>query len=79
MGRDSDTTLKRVVTTGVPVMVQRKQIRLATMRLWVRSLTLLSGLRIQCCHELWPKSHVAQNWCCYGYSVGQQLYLQFDL
>ena len=29
------------------------------MRLWVRSLTLLSGLRIQRCYELWCKS---QTW-----------------
>ena len=24
-----------------------------SMRMWVRSLVLLSVLRIQCCHELW--------------------------
>ena len=30
-------------------MVQRKQIQLGTMRLWVRSLALLSGLRIWRC------------------------------
>ena len=34
-------------------MVQQKQIRLGTMRLRVGSLTLLSGLRIWRCHELW--------------------------
>ena len=34
-------------------MVQCKQIRLGTMRLWVRSLASLSGLRIRCCRELW--------------------------
>ena len=34
-------------------MVQWKQIRLGTMRLRVRSLALLSGLRIQYCCELW--------------------------
>ena len=38
---------------GVPVLVQRKQIQLGTMRLWVRSLASLSGLRIRCCCELW--------------------------
>ena len=27
--------------------------RLASMRTWVRSLALLSGLGIRCCHELW--------------------------
>ena len=34
-------------------MVQWKQIQLGTMRLWVRSLTSLRGLRIWCCRELW--------------------------
>ena len=38
---------------GVSVVVQWKRIRLGTMRLQVRSLALLSGLRIQHCHELW--------------------------
>ena len=33
-------------------MVQQKQIPLETMRLWVRSLALLSGLRIRCHCEL---------------------------
>ena len=37
----------------VPIVVQQKQIRLENMRLWVRSLALLSGLRIWHCHELW--------------------------
>ena len=34
-------------------MVQRKGIRLGTMRLWVRSLALLSELKIWHCRELW--------------------------
>ena len=42
---------------GVPVMVQ-KQILLETMRLRVRTLSLLSGLRIQHCHELWCRSQM---------------------
>ena len=37
----------------VPVLVQQKRIRLGTMRLQVRSLALLSGLRIQHYCELW--------------------------
>ena len=41
---------------GVPIMAQQKQIRLGTMRLWVRSLAWLSGLRIRCCRELWYRS-----------------------
>uniref|UniRef100_A0A8D0SFA3 Sulfotransferase n=1 Tax=Sus scrofa TaxID=9823 RepID=A0A8D0SFA3_PIG len=32
------------------------RIRLGTRRLWVRCLALLSGLRIQRCHELWCRS-----------------------
>ena len=34
---------------GVPVVAQQKHIRLAAMRLRVRSLASLSGLRIRCC------------------------------
>ena len=34
-------------------MAQQKQIQLGTTRLWVRSLALLSELRIQHCRELW--------------------------
>ena len=46
-------------------MVQLKQIRLGTMTCWVQSLTLLCGLRIWHCYELWCRlqtrlrSHVA--------------------
>ena len=38
---------------GGPVVAQQKQIRIGTMRLQVRSLALLSGLRIRRCCELW--------------------------
>ena len=34
-------------------MVQQKQIQLGTMKLQVRTLALLRGLRIWRCHELW--------------------------
>ena len=34
-------------------MAQRKRIQLASMRTWVRSLALLSGLRLRRCRELW--------------------------
>ena len=37
---------------GVPVVVKGKPIWLGTIRFQVQSLTLLSGLRIQHCHEL---------------------------
>ena len=39
--------------TGVPIVVQWKRIQLASMSMWVQSLALLSGLRIQHCCELW--------------------------
>ena len=35
----------------------RVKTRLVSMRMRVRSLALLSGLRIRCCHELWHRSH----------------------
>ena len=41
----------REVIKGVPVVVQGKRIQLGTMRMWVQSLALLSGLRIQRCLE----------------------------
>ena len=43
----------KLVFFGVPVVAQQKWILLASMRTQVRSLALLSGLRIQHCHELW--------------------------
>ena len=45
--------------TGVPIVVQWKQIRLGTMRFRVPSLDLLSELRIRRCRELWRRS---QTW-----------------
>ena len=37
-------------------MAQQKRIQLGTMRLRVRSLSSISGLKIRCCHELWYRS-----------------------
>ena len=48
--------LKNCLKTSVPIIAQQKWIRLGTMRLHVRSLASLSGLRIQRCHELWCRS-----------------------
>ena len=56
-------TFKKVIMEEVPVVAQRKQIRLGTMKLRVRSLALLSGLRI---------------WHCCGCGVGQQQQLRLD-
>ena len=43
---------------GVPVVAQWKRIGVASIRTQVRSLALLSGLRIQCCCELWYRSQM---------------------
>ena len=40
------------VSPGVPSLAQEKRIRLGTMRLQIRSLASLSGLRTRHCHEL---------------------------
>ena len=41
---------------GVPIVVQWKRARLASMKTRVRSLASLSKLRIPHCHELWCRS-----------------------
>ena len=46
------------MSKAVRVVAPREQIQLGTMRLWVRSLVLLSGLRIQGCRELWCRLHM---------------------
>ena len=45
--------LLEISLPGVPVMAQWLTNQLGTMRLRVRSLALLSGLRIRRCRELW--------------------------
>ena len=45
--------------TGFPVVAQQKRIWLVSVRTQIRSLALLSGLRIWHCHELWCRS---QTW-----------------
>ena len=44
--------IKKTEIGGVPVMAQRKRIRLVSMKTQARSLASLSGLRIWCCCEL---------------------------
>ena len=51
---------------GVPVMAQQKRIQLGIMRLQVRSMASLSGLRIWRCCELWCRS---QMWLGSGIAV----------
>ena len=48
--------LQQRYRSGVPVVTHRKQIQLGTMRLSVRSLASLSGLRIWRCRGLWCRS-----------------------
>ena len=43
---------------GVTIMAQWKPIQLGTMRLQVRSLALLSGLRTRHCSELFSRSQM---------------------
>ena len=42
---------------GLPIMAQRKQIRLVSARMCVQSLASLRGLRIWHCHELCGVDH----------------------
>ena len=55
-----------IIIVGVPVVVQRKHIRLGTMRWRVQSLASLSGSRIWRCCELWYRS---QTWLRSGIDV----------
>ena len=48
---------------GAPIVAQQKRIQLGTMRLRVRFLALLSGLRIWCCPELWCRSQMQLGSC----------------
>ena len=68
----------KMIASGAPVVAQR--IWLVFMRMQVRSLALLSGLRIQCYCELCvlQVTDMAQIWCCCGCAVGWQLQLWFD-
>ena len=56
LGKYVEEAAIQIDTFGVSIVVQRKWIWLGTMRLQVRSLTSLSGLRIRRCPELWCRS-----------------------
>ena len=45
--------IQNCIKFRISIVAQRKWIRLGTMKLQVRSLTLLSGLRTWHCYELW--------------------------
>ena len=55
--------LINMLLARVPIVVQRKQIRLVSMRMSVRSMALLSGLRVQCCWKLWCRSQTQLGSC----------------
>ena len=55
--------VKKTQEPGIPIVAKWKRIWLVSMRMWVRSLASLSGLKI---------------WCYYGCGVGQQLQFQFN-
>ena len=55
--------LQQRYRSGVPVVTHRKQIQLGTMRLSVRSLASLSGLRIWRCRGLWCRSQTQLGSC----------------
>ena len=48
----------KIPTIGFPVVAQQKRIWLASMRKEVRSLALLSALKIWYCYELWCRSQM---------------------
>ena len=48
---------------GVPIVAQQKRIQLVSMRMWIQSLALLSGLGIQHCHELWCRLQIQLRSC----------------
>ena len=57
------TEHSKALWPGFPIVVQREQIQLRTMKLSVRSLVFLSRLRICCCHELWYRSQMGLRSC----------------
>ena len=65
LSANNHLTLTRNYFRGVPIVVQWKQIRLETMKLWVQSLALLNGLKIwRCCQlrcssQRWLGSRIA--------------------
>ena len=59
--KSTSTKIMKNLSQGVPAVAQWTWTQLRSMRVWIRFLALLSGLRIQCCCELWQmslRSHV---------------------
>ena len=73
-------TVFEKVVGEFPVVAQRKRIRLGAMKLQVRFLALLSGLRIWRCCDLWCRSkmRLGSGAAVAGTYAGRQLKLRFD-
>ena len=67
-----NTTLVEAIL-GVPIMAQWKRTWLVSMRPWLQSLILLSGLRIRCCCELWYRLWMRLRSCVAGAMAIEQL------
>ena len=64
---------------GVAIVAWRKQTQLVSMKIRVRSLALLSELRIWCYHELWCRAQMSLKFgVAVSCGVAQQLQLRFD-
>ena len=53
----------KISLQGVPAVAQWKRIRRVATRTWVPSLASFSGLRTQCCCELWCRSQTRLGSC----------------
>ena len=56
IGWDSEELIFKIHKDGSSHRGSMARTWLVSMRMWVWPLTLLSGVRIQCCHELWCRS-----------------------
>ena len=54
-GQDPEAQHKNRPERSSRCGTEQKRIRLGTIKLWVQSPALLSGLRIQSCRELWRR------------------------
>ena len=55
--------MKNSTPIGIPAVAQWEQTGLGSMRTWLASLALLSGLRVWRCHELWRELPMWLGFC----------------
>ena len=60
---------QKIISCKFPLWLSGLRTQLTSMRMWVRSLALFSGLRIGRCRELW-----CLDLCCFGCGVDLQLW-----